>query len=161
MKKISIAVFLLAFGTISFAQENINPQDLPKVFEQEDASTELARLNERKEKLSYRLSLLKVKPVENATEIARIENLISYLDRKIESQQKVLNSEQYAEKNGLVKKEGMTAADYEQLKLKHKDNPAKSTTQITTTLSRYEFEKLPKDRQEKILSMPERYTIID
>ena len=120
MKRISIAVFLVFIGYHSFAQENINPSDLPQVFEKDTPEAEIARLSERKEKLAYRLSLLSTDPVENATEIARIQDLIAHIDRKIESQQKVLKSVDYAEKNGLIKKDGMTAEQYEQIKLKHK-----------------------------------------
>ncbi len=69
---------------------------------------------------------------------------------------------------GVPEQGDMSDEEYRQKKEEWQAQQAESTTEenqpemtIKTTLTRYEFEKLPADRQEKILSMPERYTIID
>ena len=161
MKTNIIVACLVLTGFYSFGQENRYPSDLPQIIEKETPEAEIARLKDRREKLAYRLSLLTHEPAENATDIALIQERMNYIDRKIESKQKVISSIKYAEENGLIKKEGMSAKDFEQIKLRHTQHSSTDKSQIKTTLTRYELEKLPKERQEKILSMPERYTILD
>lgn len=161
MKTNIIVACLLHIGFHSSAQENINSSDLHQISEKETPEAEIERLKDRKEKLAYRLSLLTHEPVKNATDISLIKERIAYIDRKIESKQKVIFSIKYAEENGLVKKEGISAKEFEQIKLRHTQHSSTDKSQVKTTLTRYELEKLPKERQEKILSMPERYTILD
>jgi hypothetical protein len=162
MKKfLLIAVAILPFSL--FAQETGQPTGVSQAFEMDNPEDEIARLESKKANIAYRLGVLNQDPVTNADEIARLNGMINYINSKIESLQKVILSQEYAEKTGAPQKNGMTDEQYYQAKLEWKDSVSKSTQTmpVKTTLTRYEFEKLPKDRQEKILSMPERYTIID
>ena len=160
--KAFLCLVLLATSIYSYAQNNTQ-QDLPQVFEKSTPQEEIARLEDKKFKLNLRLTELKEKDVfGNAEEIIRIEGMLAYVDAKIEKQQKILNSTQHAEKSGIPQKGALSEADYRAKKLEfHNQNVDKEPMVIKTTLTRYEFEKLPKERQEKILSMPERYTIVD
>jgi hypothetical protein len=156
-----LSIIILPAGL--FAQETGQNTNVSQAFEMDNPKEEIARLESKKANITYRLEVLNQNAVTNADEIARLNGMINYINAKIESLQKVILSEEYAEKTGAPEKNGMTDEQYKQAKLEWKDSISASTQNmpIKTTLTRYEFEKLPKDRQEKILSMPERYTIID
>jgi hypothetical protein len=98
-------------------------------------------------------------------EINRVEGLIKYLEVKIESVEKYLSSVEYAKQNGMPEQGTMTDEEYEikvqEWKKQQIENENKQEGEVKTTLTREEFNKLPKERQDRILSMPERYTIID
>jgi hypothetical protein len=92
----------------------------------------------------------------------RIENMLIYIDDKIDVQKKILQSENYAKELGVPQKGKLSNEEYRSKKLElYSKQEGKPVVQIQTKITRYEFEALPKDRQEKILSMPERYTVVD
>jgi len=162
-------LFLMLAGfmvSTTFGQETgtstSTQTDVSKAFEEQDPQEEIYRLQAKRANLIYRIGVLNKEPLANQEEINQAEAMIKYIDSKIESLQKIILSEEYAEKNGAPQKDGLTEEEYEKKKMEWKDTlTTNSEMQIKTVLTRYEFNKLPKDRQEKILSMPERYTIID
>ena len=169
MKTLTFSLFLLS-ATMMFAQENNTEPitDISKVFEKVDPQEEIYRLEEKRATLSSRLFVLKENEEANYDEIYRVEGMIQYIDKKIESLNKILVSEQYADDMGMPEQGDMSDEEYRQKKEEWQAEQDEKTNDgnqpemvIKTTLTRYEFEKLPADRQEKIVSMPERYTIID
>ena len=163
MSKIVLLCIVLMTSTFSAVSQDNSQQTFPQSFEKADPQEEITRLEDKKFKLNIRLNELKQKDaLVHAEEIARIEGMLKYVDVKIAKQQKILNSNQYAEKSGVPQKGALSDADYRAKKLEfHNQNTEQEPMQIKTTLTRYELEKLPKERQERILSMPERYTIVD
>lgn len=159
-----ILLVLLLFSSVAiYAQET--SQTIPQVFEHEDPEMELARLKEKKINLENRLTQLKSDPNSDPAEISRVQGTINYLNAKIESIEKEILSIEYAEKEGMPQQGNLSDEEYqrklEEWKKEHQQNNSSSDQIIKTTLTREEFNRLPKERQEKILSMPERYTIID
>lgn len=161
-RKAFLCFILLAASFGGFAQ-NDTQQNIPQVFEKASPQEEITRLEDKKFKLNIRLNqLIQEDAFGNAEEIIRIEGMIKYVDAKIAKQQKILTSEEHASKLGLPQKGALSESDYRSKKLEfHNKTEEKEPMVIKTTLTRYEFEKLPKERQERILNMPERYTIID
>jgi hypothetical protein len=157
-----VFLILIATSSIGFTQNN-NQLGLSQIFEKSNPNEEITRLEDKKFKLNLRLTELKEKDAfGNAEEILRIEGLVAYVDAKIAKQQKIVDSNQYAQKEGVPQKGALSEADYRAKKLDfYSKNTEKEPMVIQTTLTHYEFEKLPKERQERILNMPERYTIID
>ena len=163
MLKARNALFALVFTGVSGLAQNSSEIVIPQVFEKSNPTEEINRLEDKKFKLTLRINELKAKDaLGNAEEIVRIENVLIYIDDKIDVQKKILLSENYAKELGVPQKDKLSNEEYRSKKLelysKQEDKPL---VQIQTKITRYEFEALPKDRQEKILSMPERYTIID
>lgn len=164
MKILCTLLAIMVVGLTSFSQESnetVNSIDF-KSDQKESPHVEKARLEQKKSNILIRIDQLKTENGDQA-EIERLEGLVRYIDRKIESLDKIILSVEYAEKTGAPVKGTMSDEEYEQKKLEWKDNQVQddSENQIKTTLTRYEFEKLPKETQEKILSMPERYTIVE
>lgn len=169
MKKILSILFLTLLGTAAHSQQapedaNISPT-LSKAFENDDPNLELQRLQGKKNQLETRLIELKNSPEADTIEINRVEGLIKYLEVKIESVEKYLSSVEYAKQNGMPEQGSMTDEEY-QIKVQEWKNQRAETEnkqegEVRTTLTRDEFNRLPKERQDRILSMPERYTIID
>lgn len=160
-------MFLLCAASFVHGQqnpENVGPA-LSKAFENPDPELELQRLQGKRDALVIRLNELKAVETPDATEIARVEGLIKYLDVKIEAVQKYLLSVEYAEEQGMPQQGTMTDEEYEiklqEWKKQRAESPNKEEGEVKTTLTREEFNALPKERQDKILSMPERYTILD
>lgn len=160
---------LVLFSAIIYCQQapddvNLSPS-LSKAFENDDPKLELIRLQGKKSQLEIRLNELKTLPQPDSVEINRVEGLIKYLDVKIEAVEKYLSSVEYAQKNGMPEQGSMTDEEYQvklqEWKKKQAETENKQEGEIKTTLTREEFNKLPKERQDRILSMPERYTIID
>ncbi len=169
MKKILSILFLALLGTATFSQQapedaNVSPA-LSKAFENDDPKLELQRLQGKKNQLETRLIELKNSPQADTTEINRVEGLIKYLEVKIESVEKYLSSVEYAKQNGMPEQGTMSDEEYQikvqEWKKQQIENENKQEGEVKTTLTREEFNKLPKERQDRILSMPERYTIID
>ncbi|MBI3133135.1 MAG: hypothetical protein HYZ14_00525 [Bacteroidetes bacterium] len=168
MKKTLFLLALLAShlwvnGQTNSSGTNLSPA-LSKAFEKPEPKEEIARLQGKKENLLIRLNELKSNPSQNAEEIARVESLIKYINHKIESLENYLYSVEYAQKTNAPAQGTMSDEEYRAKKLEWQKSQATTNEgagQIKTTLTREEFERLPKERQERILSMPERYTIID
>ncbi|MBK9591154.1 MAG: hypothetical protein IPO32_06520 [Crocinitomicaceae bacterium] len=118
-----------------------------------------------KNQLEVRLTELKNAAASDSTEINRVEGLIKYLDVKIEAVENYLSSVEYAKQNGMPEQGSMTDEEYQikfqEWKKQQAENENKQEGEVKTTLTREEFNKLPKERQDRILSMPDRYTIID
>lgn len=136
---------------------NNNPTE---IFEKEDPKQEIQRLEFKKAQLNNRLDALKNDPAGHEAEIENIEGMIAYIDRKISENKKILLSEEYAENIGVPEKGTVSDETYENKKSEAVKGHDDSEMKIHTTLTQEEFNKLPKERQEKILSMPERYTIL-
>lgn len=169
MKKLFFLISLVGSSFILHAQQDssstsISPL-LAKAFEKPSPEEEIARLSSKKDALTVRLSELESDPSGHEEEIARIKGMIRYIDGKVESLQKYLNSVEYAEQSGLPEQGTMSDEEYRAKKLewyeKQKTQTNGQQENIKTTLTREEFERLPKERQERILSMPERYVILD
>lgn len=136
--------------------------DISQVFNNDDPKVKRDRLAFKRQNLVNRIDQLSQDP-ENQEEVSRLQGMVRYLDKKIEQLDKVIMSEEYANKIGAPEKGNMSEEEYQQKKSEWAEEKSDSTPPmpIKTTLTRYEFEKLPKEKQEKILSMPERYTIIE
>ncbi|MBK6952923.1 MAG: hypothetical protein IPH24_12995 [Crocinitomicaceae bacterium] len=169
MKKILSILFLSLLGAAAFSQQapeeaNVSPA-LSKAFENDDPKLELQRLQGKKNQLEVRLTELKNAAASDSTEINRVEGLIKYLDVKIEAVENYLSSVEYAKQNGMPEQGSMTDEEYQikfqEWKKQQAENENKQEGEVKTTLTREEFNKLPKERQDRILSMPDRYTIID
>lgn len=169
MKKILSILFLSLLGAATFSQqvpENANGSpSLSKAFENDDPKLELQRLQGKKNQLEIRLTELKNSPQSDSVEINRVEGLIGYLEVKIEAVENYLSSVEYAKQNGMPEQGTMTDEEYQikfqQWKKQQAENNNKQEGEVKTTLTRDEFNRLPKERQDRILSMPDRYTIID
>lgn len=168
MKTCLFILTMLCLQTGSNAQQTSTPGApsplLAKAFEMPDPADEIVRLEGKRDGLLVRLNALKSDPASSAEEIARVESLIQYIDHKIERLQKYLDSVAYAEKTNAPVQGDLSDEAYKAKKLewqKTQQNDPNADSQIKTTLTRAEFERLPKERQERILSMPERYTILD
>jgi PBP1b-binding outer membrane lipoprotein LpoB len=169
MKKILSILFLSLLGAAAFSQQapedaNVSPA-LSKAFENDDPQLELQRLQGKKNQLEIRLTELKNSAQSDSTEINRVEGLIKYLDVKIEAVENYLSSVEYAKQNGMPEQGTMTDEEF-QIKFQEWKNQQaeienKQEGEVKTSLTREEFNKLPKERQDRILSMPDRYTIID
>lgn len=147
-----------------FSQENTSTS-ISQVFEESNPTEEIARLQSKRENLVYRLGVYKADTITYQQEIIQTEGMIEYVDKKIETLQHTVASEEFAIKNGAPSKDGLSKEEYI-LKRQAWEDSLRATgtvneTPIKTTLTRYEFEKFPLPQQEKILSMPERYTIVD
>lgn len=169
MKKILSILFLSLLGAGSFSQQAPEDADaspaLSKAFENDDPYLELQRLQGKKNQLEIRLTELKNSAQADSTEINRVEGLIKYLDVKIEAVENYLSSVEYAKQNGMPEQGTMTDEEYQikfqEWKKQQAENENKQEGEVKTTLTLEEFNKLPKERQDRILSMPDRYTIID
>ena len=158
--------FILISSTCSlFGQETTTTSSISQVFEYGDPKIELARLEDKKLNLEARLDQLKSDPNADPAEISRVQGTINYLNAKIESLQKEILSIEYAENQGMPNQGSMSDEEYEQKleewKKQQQNNTANDDKIVKTTLTKEEFNRLPKERQNIILSMPERYTIID
>ena len=157
-------LFGCIFPLTVFGQENTT-STVSQVFEESNPTEEIARLQSKRENLIYRLGVFKADSINYQQEIIQTEGMIAYIDNKIETLQHTVDSEKFATTHGAPSKEGLSKEEYI---LKHQawEDSLRATNTIIeapikTTLKRYEFEKLPLTQQEKILSMPERYTIVD
>jgi len=166
MKNKFVLIGLFAFNAIVFSQQLQPGGDLSPLFsnamQNEDPKAELERLQSKKAALNMRLQELKNNPASDPQEIIRVEGLLKYIDTKSERISNYLQSVEYAEQNDLPVKGTMTDEEYKSKKQawQQKLDP-NADAQIKTTLTREEFERLPKERQERILSMPERYIILN
>lgn len=168
MKKILfVSVLLMSFSSLLVAQE-IQTSDSPtlsQAFENPNPEMELIRLESIKSRLQLRLDELKSNPTSDPAEIMKVEGTINYINAKIESLQKEILSIQYANQQGMPVQGSMSDEEYQvklkEWKLEQQNNTKTGDEQVKTTLTREEFDRLPKERQEKILGMPERYTILD
>lgn len=169
MKKAFSVLILLSINLIVSGQNNTGTTNtgpaLSKAFENPDPEIELQRLQSKRYNLVVRLNELKSAEQPDPVEINRIEGLIKYLDAKIESIEKYLASVKYAEEQGMPVQGNLSDEEYQAKLLEWKKQRSEDTNkqegEIKTTLTREEFNRLPKERQERILGMPERYTIID
>lgn len=157
-------LFGFVFPLSIYGQENTSTS-ISQVFEESNPKDEIARLQSKKENLIYRLGVYKADSATYHQEIIQTEGMIAYIGKKIETLQHTIASEEFAIKNGAPSKEGLSKEEYI-LKREAWEDSLRATntiieTPIKTTLTRYEFEKLPLPQQEKILSLPERYTIVD
>lgn len=169
MKKILSVLSFVFISAAAYCQQapddaNLSPT-LSKAFENDNPELELQRLQGKKNQLEIRLTELKNMPQADTTEINRVEGLIKYLNIKIESLEKYLSSVEYAKQQGMPEQGSMTNEEYQikvqEWKKQQAETENKQEGEVKTTLTREEFNKLPKERQDRILSMPERYTIID
>lgn len=166
MKNKFVLGFVFSMNVVSFSQELQPGGTLSPVFaqamENEDPKIELQRLKSKKEALNIRLQELKNNPLSDPEEIIRVEGLMKYIDTKTERLENYIQSVEYAEKNNLPIQGTMSDEEYKSKKLAWQQTlDPKVESQIKTTLTREEFERLPKERQERILSMPERYIILN
>ena len=166
MKNKFVLFGLFTISLVGYSQELQPGGYLSPVFSQamenEDPKAELERLQSKKQALNIRLQELKNNPAADPQEIIRIEGLLKYIDTKSERLQNYLQSVEYAEKNNAPVKGSMSDEEYKSKKLAWQETlDSNADAQIKTTLTREEFERLPKERQERILSMPERYIILN
>ncbi len=166
MKNKLVLIGLFAFNAVAYSQELQPGGNLSPVFSQamenDDPKAELERLQSKKAALNIRLQELKNNPASDPQEIIRVEGLLKYIDTKSERLENYLQSAEYAEKNGVPVKGTMSDEEYKSKKLAWQQTlDSNADSQIKTTLTREEFERLPKERQERILSMPERYIILN
>lgn len=160
--------FILLFGILlpltSFSQEN-QTTTISTVFEEPNPQDEIYRLQAKRENLVYRYNILKQDSITNQEELIRTQGMISYIDKKIETLQHTVTAEQFATTTGAPDKAALSKEEYIIQRQAWEDSIRATNTNVNipikTTLTRYEFEKLPLPQQEKILSMPERYTIVD
>jgi len=157
-------LFGFVFPLTVYSQEN-ESTSISQIFEETDPKLEIVRLESKRDNLIYRLGTYKTDTTTYHQEIIQTEGMIVYIDKKIETLQHTITSEEFALKNGAPKKEGLSKEEYILKRQAWEDSLRSTNTNVDiplkTTLTRYEFEKLPLPQQEKILSMPERYTIVD
>lgn len=159
----------ILFPLTSISQENENsasqPTTISTVFVEQNPQDEIYRLQEKRENLVYRYNILSQDTLTNQEELLRTQGMIAYIDKKIETLQHTLAAEEFAISTGAPDKAVLTKEEYIQQRQEWEDSIRATNTNVNipikTTLTRYEFEKLPLPQQEKILSMPERYTIVD
>ncbi len=161
-----LSIFLYLIPILINAQDiGLNPiNDLSDIFEIKGVKEEIIRLDIKRENLLNRKGELFLNQNGNVDQINRIEEIVSDINYKIENLQNRLKlEEEYIQKGFPVK--GLVS-DEEYIKKKQewdKLNPGyiNELKQKQIRLKKYEFEKLPKERQNIILSMPERYLIIE
>ncbi|MEZ4923737.1 MAG: hypothetical protein R2780_11240 [Crocinitomicaceae bacterium] len=155
--------FMLLWVVVGHSQNNnnssIKQESITEVFEKEDTKEEIDRLKFKKDRLEYRLAEVKKSPVGREYEISQIEGTINYIDHKIKEKENILKSEIYAQEFNIPEKGSLSDEEYRKKKMENLPDNKSGNMTIKTTLTQEEFDRLPKDRQEKILSMPVRYTI--
>jgi len=170
MKILKFALLLgIILPTISISQENetsnSQPTNISGVFEEPNPQDEIYRLEAKRENLVYRYSILSQDTITNHEELIRTQGIIRYIDKKIETLKHTVAAEEFAVNTGAPDKATMSKEAYILKRQAWEDSIRATNTDVNipikTTLTRYEFEKLPLPQQEKILSMPERYTIVD
>ncbi|MBK7129868.1 MAG: hypothetical protein IPM74_04800 [Crocinitomicaceae bacterium] len=166
MKKLFLILPFIVFANMMHAQEQANPAPvLSKAFEKPDPYAEITRLDGKRNNLVIRLQELKADPNSDPAEIARVEGLIKYIDGKLETLHNYVESVEYADEQGKPEQGNLTDEEYkvklEEWKKEQVEKQETGADPVKTTLTREEFNRLPKERQDIILSMPERYTIVD
>ena len=127
-------------------------------------NAEIISLEAKRENLLNRKHQLIIDPDENTDQINRIEEMVSYIDYKLIKLHFQLKIEEDYLNNGKIKKDILSTDEY--VKIKQEWNNLntelkKDIQQKQIELKRSELERLPKERQKKVLSMPERYLIIE
>ena len=141
-----IFLFLYFFPIFLIGQNQNN--FISNVYDEQDLNAEIISLEAKRENLLSRKYQLIIDPYENTDQINRIEEMVSYIDYK------------------LIKLHFQLKIEEEYIKKKHEWdilNPElkNELKQDQLILRKYEFDRLTKERQAKILSMPERYVIIE
>ena len=157
----------LSLMPIFFICQNIdqNQNDIvSKVFEKEDMNEEIIKLEIKRENLLNRKQQLIIDTEKNTVQINRIKEIVRYIDNKIDKLNFQLKLEEDCHQKGMPVKGLLSEEEYIKKKQEwDKLNPElkNELEQKQLILRKHEFGKLPKERQDKILSMPERYLIIE
>ena len=158
---ICLFLFFIPIFLIGQNQNNF----VPKNPLGEDINAEILSLNIKRDNLLNRKDQLNKGLDENNTDqINRIEELVSYIDYKLIKLHFQLKVEEEFLKNGNTKKDLLSTEEYVKIKQewqKLNTELKKEIQQKQIELKRSELERLPKERQKKVLSMPERYLIIE
>tara|TARA_B110000014_G_scaffold259016_2_gene246060 strand:- start:1686 stop:2201 length:516 start_codon:yes stop_codon:yes gene_type:complete len=157
-----IFLFLYLFPIFLIGQNQNN--FISKVSEDQGLNTEIISLEAKRENLLNRKHQLIIDLDENTDQINRIEEMVSYIDYKLIKLHFQLKIEEDYLNNGKTKKDILSTDEY--VKIKQEWNNLntelkKDIQQKQIELKRSELERLPKERQKKVLSMPERYLIIE
>ena len=158
-----LSFFFLYFLPIFLIGQNQN-NFISKVSGEQDMNAEIISLEAKRENLLNRKHQLIIDPDKNTDQINRIEEMVSYIDYKLIKLHFQLKIEEDYLNNGKTKKDILSSEEY--VKIKQEWNNLntelkKDIQQKQIELKRSELERLPKERQKKVLSMPERYLIIE
>lgn len=127
-------------------------------------NAEIISLEAKRENLLNRKHQLIIDPDKNTDQINRIEEMVSYIDYKLIKLHFQLKLDDDYLKNGKAKIDLLSIEEYVKVKQEWDNLNAeikKEIQQKQIELKRSELERLPKERQKKVLSMPERYLIIE
>ena len=137
---------------------------ISKVYDEQGLNAEIISLEAKRENLQNRKHQLIVDPNENTDQINRIEEMVSYIDYKLIKLHFQLKIEEDYLNNGKTKQDILSTNEYVKMKQEWNNlntDLKKDIQQKQIELKRSELERLPKERQKKVLSMPERYLIIE
>jgi len=157
-----IFLFLYFFPIFLIGQNQNN--FISKVYDEQGLNAEIISLEAKRENLQNRKHQLIVDPNENTDQINRIEEMVSYIDYKLIKLHFQLKIEEDYLNNGKTKQDILSTNEYVKMKQEWNNlntDLKKDIQQKQIELKRSELERLPKERQKKVLSMPERYLIIE
>ena len=157
-----IFLFLYLFPIFLIGQNQNN--FISKVSEDQGLNTEIISLEAKRENLLNRKHQLIIDLDENTDQINRIEEMVSYIDYKLIKLHFQLKIEEDYLNNGKTKQDILSTNEYVKMKQEWNNlntDLKKDIQQKQIELKRSELERLPKERQKKVLSMPERYLIIE
>jgi len=157
-----VFLFLFFFPIFLIGQNQNN--FISKVSDEQDMNAEIISLEAKRENLLNRKHQLIIDPDENTDQINRIEEMVVYIDYKLIKLHFQLKIEDDYFSNGKTKKDIFSTDEYVKLKQEWNNLNTELKKEIQEKqikLKRSELERLPKERQKKVLSMPERYLIIE